>query len=805
MGNYLFEILPVISEPNYDDFISYFNLVEYYPNYSNDFRVNFSPKDIYGRKSYFNIKVVKCFKTCQNCSSFGNTVNHQCEICSLEYPYYYNNTNEDNEYFNCLQACPDNYYPNLMIFCLKIEKDDINEDTDKNEKETYNNFNEKDSVECPKDFPFEILLNHSCSGECSGNNFFNRICKISYHSIEAKEKLINNIRTEIQEGSLNSMLNNLENDDLYIIDEFIDIYQITTTYNQKYKDYNISTIDLGECENVLKNQYNISENETLILFKYECYNEGYYIPIIEYEVYHPITKRPLDLYYCKHLQVNISIPVSINEDNLFIYNSSSSYYNNICYKFETKNKADITLYDRKAEYNSNNLSLCEKKCNYYSYNVTNKKVICQCDVKTVFSNYFDIAFNISTLIDKFLDLKKHSNIGVIKCYKLLFEKNSFFHNIGNYILLAIVFIHIALSIIFYTKGHKSLLDLVKQIIYIKYQNNNNKIKDKDKDKDKEKFQSCDKIIKVDIKRLKSNNLKKKKVKINSVKKNKDKKINNSENSNKSNVLVNSNSKKNSQKSIFLTNTNEIIHKKKKFHKVNNLMEKVKEKTKVNYNEYELNSLTYKLALKYDKRTFFQYYFSLLKINHLLLLSFYPYFDYNSKVIKISLFFISFSLYFAINTLFFTDSTMHMIYIDRGIFNIIYQIPSILYSSLISGVINYMLKYLSLTQKSLLQLKGEKLAKISPSKSIIKCLNIKFIIFYVLSFLLLFIFWYYISCFCAVYYNTQILLIEDTLISFALSFIYPIFIYIIPSILRFYSLNSEKKEKEHIYKISKILQ
>ena len=84
LGNYTFELKPVISEPNYNDFISYFNLVEYYPNHSNDFRANFYPKDIYGRKSYFTIKVVKCFKTCQKCSSFGNTVNHQCEICSLE-------------------------------------------------------------------------------------------------------------------------------------------------------------------------------------------------------------------------------------------------------------------------------------------------------------------------------------------------------------------------------------------------------------------------------------------------------------------------------------------------------------------------------------------------------------------------------------------------------------------------------------------------------------------------------------------------------------------------------------------------
>ena len=34
--------------------------------------------------------------------------------------------------------------------------------------------------------------------------------------------------------------------------------------------------------------------------------------------------------------------------------------------------------------------------------------------------------------------------------------------------------------------------------------------------------------------------------------------------------------------------------------------------KINYNDYELNNLSYKEALKIDKRTYFQYYFSLLK-------------------------------------------------------------------------------------------------------------------------------------------------------------------------------------------------
>ena len=168
----------------------------------------------------------------------------------------------------------------------------------------------------------------------------------------------------------------------------------------------------------------------------------------------------------------------------------------------------------------------------------------------------------------------------------------------------------------------------------------------------------------------------------------------------------------------------------------------------------------------------------------------------------SLFFNSFSLYFAVNLLFFNDSTMHKIYEDEGVFDIIYQIPQILYSAIISGLINYLLKLLSLSQNSIIRIKNENSLK---SSNILKCINLRFVLFYILSFLLLSFFWYYISCFCAVYNNTQLYVIEDTLISFCLSLLYPICICLLPGIFRIYSLNSKKKDKEIIYKISKILQ
>ena len=126
--------------------------------------------------------------------------------------------------------------------------------------------------------------------------------------------------------------------------------------------------------------------------------------------------------------------------------------------------------------------------------------------------------------------------------------------------------------------------------------------------------------------------------------------------------------------------------------------------KINYNDYELNDLSYKKALNLGKRTYFLYYISLLKIKHILIFTFYTNTDYNSKKIKIILFLFSFSLYFSINALFFIDNTIHKIYEDQGKYDFIYQIPIILYSTIISSVISTIIKYFSLTEKNILEIK-----------------------------------------------------------------------------------------------------
>ena len=67
------------------------------------------------------------------------------------------------------------------------------------------------------------------------------------------------------------------------------------------------------------------------------------------------------------------------------------------------------------------------------------------------------------------------------------------------------------------------------------------------------------------------------------------------------------------------------------------------------------------------------------------------------------------------------------------------------------------------------------------------------------------FLYYVVCFCAIYKNTQIHLIKDTLVSFALSMLYPFISFLLPGILRIPSLRNKTNNRELLYKLSKFLQ
>ena len=160
-----------------------------------------------------------------------------------------------------------------------------------------------------------------------------------------------------------------------------------------------------------------------------------------------------------------------------------------------------------------------------------------------------------------------------------------------------------------------------------------------------------------------------------------------------------------------------------------------------------------------------------------------------------------------NALFFNDNTMHKIYENKGKFQFIYQLRQIIYSSLISVVFNTLLKLLALSESDILTLKSKKENKDinKREEDLNKKLQIKFVLYFIVSIILLFLFWYYLTMFCAIYKNTQLHLIKDTLISFGLSLIYPFGINLLPGLFRIPSLSNKKGNRKYLYAISKILQ
>ena len=150
--------------------------------------------------------------------------------------------------------------------------------------------------------------------------------------------------------------------------------------------------------------------------------------------------------------------------------------------------------------------------------------------------------------------------------------------------------------------------------------------------------------------------------------------------------------------------------------------------------------------------------------------------------------------------------MHKIYLDYGKYNFVSQIPQILYSTIVSESLDVLLRYLALTENSIYKIKKFEKKKdniLSKNKifKIIRCMKIKLICYFLVTFVFICFFWYYISAFCAVYRNTQIFVIKDSMTSLILSLLYPFGLYLIPTALRIIYLRDKKKRLKFLYKLS----
>ena len=129
-------------------------------------------------------------------------------------------------------------------------------------------------------------------------------------------------------------------------------------------------------------------------------------------------------------------------------NSSSGYYNDICYTATSDNGTDITLNDRKNEFIENNKSVCQEKCIFTEYDYNTKKAKCSCDIEESSTSLKNIKIDKSKFYENFIDIQNIANINLLVCYKVLFSKKGIKKNYGCFILIPIIIFHFILLILF---------------------------------------------------------------------------------------------------------------------------------------------------------------------------------------------------------------------------------------------------------------------------------------------------------------------------------------------------------------------
>ena len=452
-----------------------------------------------------------------------------------------------------------------------------------------------------------------------------------------------------------------------------------------------------------------------------------------------------------------------------------------------------------------------------SYSIETKYLKCECQIKNTDIVTLDAAHISGDNVAKsFYSTLKYSNWKVMICYNLVFNFKIFCHNYGS-ILSLILFIIYLLFMIYYSCKEISPLKIsISKIIFkdTDIENRNNlDFKQKNKVSPKKmKVKEKNRPKKTNTKRIKEdiddtpkhteefefieNDTKRKKIK------------NKTNNKKKRNSKIKRKSQKGKKNldiqimNINIENINEI----KTRESINKLQNYEKYLNK-NLDNFELNNLDYEEASELDNRGFCRTYWSVLLREHSALLTFVAWHDYNLFYVKIERFLILFCTDMTMNGLFFSDESMHNLYVNNGEYSFVQQLPQILYSLIVGHILEVILCYLSMTDTAIYKIKGLPRNGQNSEKilDIMDCMKRKLVIFFVFTFFLFLFYWYFISAFCAVYQNTQKIFLRDSITSFITSMIDPFIIYGLTMILRLISLSKCCKKKcSCIYRISDLI-
>ena len=687
-------------------------------------------------------------------------------------------------------------------------------------------------------------------------------------------------------------------------DSIMSLVKPGETYELKGDDYSIkvapmgqnqqeegaTSIDFRECEQKLREYYNLGNDTNLTVFQTETTssNEKRLTNKVQYVVYDE-NNTLLNLSVCEDQQIRVNYAIKEDSDfnltkysyfedqGIDILNSSEPFFNDICYPY-SDGTSDMILSDRINEIYQN-YSLCDSGCEYEGLNATTGVISCSCSVSTDDSDDDDDTD--SNLKEIILSLFSDSTFGVIKCHNLVFSSSKA-SNIGFWLFLIIVVGHIPLYVWFFKKGVLQIKNYIEEEMIKYHYISKNEPKEKE-DKNNNNIDNNMKIEEIEDnneikisnpppKKSASRNIdgdliqKSENIKIakNTVESTESDELSKNEEKQNNKILIKESNKnildddkikvvvdnnnteeegdqpsKRNENLIAVYKTEETlsesdrkISKKKSIESQKNLKTSYfliqidannsSDRDRPKESNYILNNYQYETAIKYETRTFWRVLYIVMISKNNILNTFILKSPLESKPLQICLLLFSYISDLALNTLFyFSDNISDKYhYTGNNLFwytlfnNILISVISTVLSLIIGGILKLMENSKDNMEEQFK--KEEKKLRENPEYKVsnerkneikkiiekeLKKLKIKMVVFVTLDFILLLLFFYFVTAFCEVYKNTQTSWISDAIVSIIISFPIELAISLAITILYFLAI---KYKWKYVYKLAMFL-
>ena len=696
---------------------------------------------------------------------------------------------------------------------------------------------------CPND-TYGFPINNTCLKSCPNEyeiNLEQKICikKIEHTTSSEFKKQIENITAFINSVNSSKVING---------SDFIALILSSNDMNTTAQiEKGISAIDLGNCTNVIKDYYNMTQNESFYVLNIESkrnkseenndnsFNLGKDVQI---EIYDKSGNK-LNLSICrqdiiimKYIDdaeefLNLNSAKSFSKQGIDVFNPKDDFFNDICKDFSNTNGKDIIINDRRKDIYQN-ATFCQNGCSYSGINYELMAANCNCnssflqissdnnDTNNENKNNEEEIVTFKTLAKSIIENLFNFNSDVIKCYNLVFNKKIFYNNIGFYCMAIMFFLQIFFLFVFLVKRLKPLKSFMLKFNIYNKKTTNLFYPPKNKKNIKKRIFN----FKEDNKHTIKNVLKNKKITLKNVG------IDlNKNGSNSLNRLLSKEERKILQDKIMLGNKNKLhsIKSKKnlfninmgnkyiKYYKKSKLfynMKTIEEKNKIKNNlkinkdlirlikgDDNLQNLAYEKAILYDKRTFMRMYLSFLVGAQIILETFCKENYLTLFIIKLSFFICTFQINFFLNAFFYTDEYISNAYYNDGVLDFFSGLPKSIYSLIITMIITNLLNMLSNSKDKLVSVIRNKRGHnnyLHIVNIILKNYRNKLLAYFFVVFILGAIFIYYVTSFCSVYHYSQKYWFIGSLESFLMDFLIAIIICLFLALFRYLSIKKHIK-------------